>query len=414
MSKVTIEAAGQELDLAKGIGFGLNYAIDDVKKVESKNSNYSKTITLAGSKNNNKLLGGLFDINADFTFFNPNFKVEAKIIRDSSTVLEGFLQLKSIEKDTDNFQDGNLIVYKCVISSRTVDFQTDIKDKKLEDLDFSRFDHEYSYDNITNSWTHTSADVYVYPLLYKGSNAYLTRDFKPAIFHKAYLKRIAQEAGYTLSGSLMDENTTDGLHYSKEIIPFNGDLPQIDSVEIQRRLFQSGMAASAATLDSGTINASFINYTKGLTDLLVLNDDSTGANFDPNGHYNTTTNEYTVDIDGNYNVEFYIENLITHTSSGTEAWFSTVAYPSNPLNIDRKDTEAYPYYIQYQLFKNGVALGAASSVSVAAPTGDPIPVSFATFNALNGYTQTQTIYSTINAGNLKLNSGDVISIGYYI
>jgi hypothetical protein len=142
MSKVTIEVAGQELDLAKGIGFGLNYAIDDVKKVESKNSNYSKTITLAGSKNNNKLLGGLFDINADFTFFNPNFKVEAKIIRDSSTVLEGFLQLKSIEKDTANFQDGNLIVYKCVISSRTVDFQTDIKDKKLEDLDFSRFDHE--------------------------------------------------------------------------------------------------------------------------------------------------------------------------------------------------------------------------------------------------------------------------------
>ena len=65
MSKVTIEVAGSELDLAKGIGFGLNFAISDIKKIEAKNSNYSKTITLAGSKNNNKVLGGLFDVNAD-------------------------------------------------------------------------------------------------------------------------------------------------------------------------------------------------------------------------------------------------------------------------------------------------------------------------------------------------------------
>ena len=89
MSKVVIEALGQELDLAKGIGFGLNYSIDDVKKIESKNSNYSKTITLAGSKNNNKFLGGLFDINSDFTFFNPNFNANSfKSINNSNTKLQ--------------------------------------------------------------------------------------------------------------------------------------------------------------------------------------------------------------------------------------------------------------------------------------------------------------------------------------
>ena len=143
MNDIKIEIAGGEIDLAKGVGFGLNFAIDDIRKIESKNSNYSKTITLAGSKNNNKLLGGLFDINADFTFFNPNFKTEARIIVNSSTVIDGFLQLKSIEKQTDNQLDGNLIVYKCVISSKTIDFLTEIKDKKLNELDFNEFNTGY-------------------------------------------------------------------------------------------------------------------------------------------------------------------------------------------------------------------------------------------------------------------------------
>ena len=73
--------------------------------------------------------------------------------------------------------------------------------------------------------SHTSSDVYGYFLGHKNSNTYQTKDFKPAIFHKAYLKRIAQEAGYTLGGSLLDESTDEGAAYAKEIVPFNGDLP---------------------------------------------------------------------------------------------------------------------------------------------------------------------------------------------
>ena len=80
MNTAKLVIAGQEMDLKKGLGFGINYSIDDVRKIEKKNSNYSKTITLVGSREVNKLMGGLFDINADFTFFNPNKKTEAKII----------------------------------------------------------------------------------------------------------------------------------------------------------------------------------------------------------------------------------------------------------------------------------------------------------------------------------------------
>ena len=91
--------------------------------------------------------------------------------------MNGFLRLNSIEKDTDSNLSGNKIVYKCTVSSKSADFYSEIKDKKLTDLDFSRYDHDYTHSNIESSWGHTSSDVYVYPLLHKASNDYLTKDF---------------------------------------------------------------------------------------------------------------------------------------------------------------------------------------------------------------------------------------------
>ena len=51
---IKIVLTDSEIDLAKEIGFGLNYSIDDIRNIEKKNTNYSKTITLAGTDNNNK------------------------------------------------------------------------------------------------------------------------------------------------------------------------------------------------------------------------------------------------------------------------------------------------------------------------------------------------------------------------
>lgn len=316
MSKVVIEIAGAELDLAQGLGFGLNYQIDDVKNPTNRNGSYSKTITLAGTKNNNKILGGLFDVNADFTFFNPNIKTDAKIIIDSSTVLEGFMQLRSIKKVSNSYIDGNNIQYEVVIFSAATDFFSDIKGKNLSELDFSRFNHTYSKANIEASWTNTPADVYTYPLLYKNSNAYITKDFKPAIYHKAYLKRIAQEAGYTLGGTLMDTSTDEGAAYAKEIIPFNGDIPLIPDAEYDRRLFAAGMSGSTDNLNNQNIlggieNGNFGGLGFGVTSFTSFDDDTTPPFNDVNGHWNTTTNEYTIDADGSYQMNYKFNNKIT-------------------------------------------------------------------------------------------------------
>tara|TARA_R110002167_G_scaffold54889_3_gene156372 strand:- start:2458 stop:6339 length:3882 start_codon:yes stop_codon:yes gene_type:complete len=334
MSKVTIIANGVELDLEKDLGFGLNYSIDDIRKPESRNSNYSKTITLAGSKANNKFFGSLYDVNTDFTFFNPNIKTEAKIVIDSSTVLDGFLRLKDIEKESDSNQSGNKIVYKCTISSKAVDFLTEIKEKLIADLNFNRFSHVYNYANIVSSWSHDYKNVYTYPLLKNDDslNNYNTSDFKPAIFYKAYLNRIAQEAGYSIKGSLMDSTTEEGAAFDKEVIPFGGVIPLIPQSEYDRRKFQAGMNASDFVISDELVPSDF---TKPYTDLTIFNNDSTGGNFDNGGVWNNTTNIYTIDRNGNYdiNLNYNIEQSfsskrdVTITQAASSAIFINFSNP---------------------------------------------------------------------------------------
>ena len=109
------------LDVNKISGFGLNYAIADIKKIESKNASYSKTIILPGTKNNNVELGNLHSINSDFTFFNPNVKTSAHILVNDTVVMKGYFQLKNVKKISNSDQEGNNIQYEIVFFDDTVD-----------------------------------------------------------------------------------------------------------------------------------------------------------------------------------------------------------------------------------------------------------------------------------------------------
>ena len=400
MSKVTIEVAGSELDLAKGIGFGLNFAISDIKKIEAKNSNYSKTITLAGSKNNNKVLGGLFDVNADFTFFNPNIKTPARIIVDSSTVMDGFLQLKSIEKETDNMLDGNLITYKCVVSSKTVDFMTAIKDKKLNELDLTEFSHPYTYTSINTSWTNTYKDVFTYPMPYTNSNDIHTGDFKPAIFHKAYLLRIARDAGYKLSGSLMDDSTPEGDAYAHEVIPYQGVDPIVlEAADITQRSFDAVYSADIDTNTAATITNTANALAVPIETLIF---DSEGLTQNTAALYNYTTGIHTVLKDGNYGFRQGLQFDFEFSTASVEA-FQQVVDPFGNI-VQNGD---YSYDIVFSLYKNGNPTQYAATQSKLVPKAT---TGVSTFNAGNSYTVITTVAKTNVYPTVSLIAGDTIEL----
>lgn len=381
---IKIQLTTAEIDLAKEIGFGLNYSIDDIRNIEKKNTNYSKTITLAGTDNNNKILGGLFDVNSDFTFFNPNLKTPAKIVVNSETVIDGFLQLKSIEtKDK--------IVYKCVINSNAVDFFSDIKDKKLSDLDLSSYNHTYDKTNIENSWNNTRG--YVYPLMFKDDLDYLTTDFKPAIFHKEYLKRIALEAGYSLGGSLMDETTEEGGHYAKEVIPYNGKDVAISEAELERRLFKVGQTSSTINFVGNTIGSGQDLAVTTLR-LEVLDNEI----FDNGNLYSAY--KYTIDTNGTYSVKFNFNGQIRFSSNGVDAYKSTANFVEGRIFGGN-----YLATIQFRIYKNG------------SPTNYKYIKTFNTPDELtssNGYTETTALNFLIQTPNLNLLASDEIEIKYIV
>ena len=62
------------LDMDQNFDVAIQYSIADIRNVSKRNAAYSKTVVLPGTKNNNFWFGNLFDVNADFTAFNPNVK----------------------------------------------------------------------------------------------------------------------------------------------------------------------------------------------------------------------------------------------------------------------------------------------------------------------------------------------------
>jgi len=94
------------LDLTNEIETDFTFAIDDVNDFGSKNTSYSKTITIAGNGNNNQIFGFVFDLgNANFTDntlpnvnynFNASKSANCKIFLDKIQIFKGVLRLLEI------------------------------------------------------------------------------------------------------------------------------------------------------------------------------------------------------------------------------------------------------------------------------------------------------------------------------
>ena len=324
--------SGDVLDVASEFGMGIDYSIEDIIDPSKRKSSFTKTIILTGTKNNNKIFGYLFDVNSDFTYFNPSFKTDCKIVVDGTVILDGFLQLKKIDKQA----SGDLIHYEVVVYQEAADFFSSMGENFISDIDFSELDHTYNGTDIGNSWVHTYEDGYVYPLFYKNSRAYTTQDFKPSIFLRYYLDKIASENGFTLGGSFMNNDLM-----NSEIIPFNGDEIKVSDANLASRQFEARTAG--AHINSFSKN-NIWSDTNSFA-LVQLTDD---AATDPSNIWNTTTNTWTVNTTGQYSLPVQLGYAIIMTApSNTWLRQDSTGNGDTPLAI----------WLEIQAFKNGVPFG---------------------------------------------------------
>jgi hypothetical protein len=219
------------LDLSKDLSTEYTYAIDDIQDFSSRNTNFSKTITLPGNAVNNKLFGHIFDFNnanfynesADNVGYNFNASKAAScvIYVDKIQIFKGILRLLEITIDR------GTIEYECAVFGELGGFVSAVGNKKIEELDFSAYDHQWSRDNIVNSWEQASGTTasgygYYYPLIdygqYSENNKrdWKVGAFRPALFVREYMDKIITGAGYTYTSDFFDSNL-----FKRLIIPNN-------------------------------------------------------------------------------------------------------------------------------------------------------------------------------------------------
>lgn len=219
------------LDLSQDLSSEFTYAIDDIQDFASRNTNFSKTIVLPGNAVNNKLFGHIFEFGSANFFnelddnvgynFNATKAASCVIYVDKIQIFKGILRLLEITIDR------GTIEYECAVFGELGGFVNAIGNAKLEDLDFSQYDHAWNYTNIVDSWNQASGTTangygYYYPLIDYGQVSHSNKKnwnfsaFRPAMFVKEYMDKIITNAGYTYESQFFNTD-----FFKRLVIPNN-------------------------------------------------------------------------------------------------------------------------------------------------------------------------------------------------
>ena len=247
--RTEIYIENQRLDLYKDISAEFTYNIDDVKDFSSRNTNFSKTIILPGNATNNKLFGHIFEFGSS-NFYNPaadnvgyNFNAAKSaaclIYVDRIQLFKGVIRLLEI------VIDNGSIEYECAVFGELGGFISALGISKLEDLDFSDYDHSWTTTNIENSWQTINGSGYYYPLIDYGQvstnkSSYQVSALRPALYVREYVDKLITDSGYTYESSFFDTAV-----FRRLIIPNN----QKDFSAYNVNYFQANVEARYDTID---------------------------------------------------------------------------------------------------------------------------------------------------------------------
>ena len=382
---ISIFVDNKQIDVTDDIDLLITRSIADIREPEKRTSDWSKTVTLPGTKVNNTLFTYIFDVALDILgngqfapSFNPNKKADVVVLNDGLEQLRGFIRLIQI-----NVLDKNLIEYECSLHGQTADLFTSISNSKLSDLDFGEYNHTLNRVNVVDSWASSIikngisqpfnlGEGYVYAQILDkfattGTNASQWRvdDHIPCLYAKTIIDKIFDNVGYEYS----TDSFFNSERFKRLIVPFNNYGLNSDESAALNRLFQAQVSG---------INTYAYNQT------IQFNNDSTGGNFDNGGNYNVSTYKYTAPFSGDY--DFYL-TLNANYSTATPQ-------PNDYVQCD------------FAIYKNGVFAGLTplfrSTTSVNSWDFDA--TNYATVNCLSGDQIEIKLNQVYTSGNLPIAS----------
>lgn len=332
------------LDLKENTDIPINMAVADIKNITSRKGTFSKTIKLAGSKNNNILLNNYFDVNVIEGTFNINTLQKCIVLENNIPIVENaYLQLIAVNKIQSTNQHDALVEYDVVIKNNASDFFTKIGNGELTDLDFSGYDHTYNSTNVTASFSNDYTDVYKYVMPYNFSAYdYNLKEWLPGIYAIQYWDRIFSNAGYEYEWTSL---ASDNIRFDKLIIPYNGDSPKL--TEEEQILYK--VIADLSAPDTITFTPPVGNPSSFSDQIIIDNEIQDNNNdYDPVlGEYDTplyvaSSNLINIKVDIDFDVILTNTNLLTATLTQTSGQPSLVGrLRVTPMLFIRKNGNPY-------------------------------------------------------------------------
>lgn len=358
---------GSLVDISQDAPFPLTFNISDIKDLNARKGNKSKTITLPGTKNNTALMLSVFTLsstdnisgsNSNFVDFDPSIKAECQYYQNGLLEFNGVAQLMSCK-----LLDG-VWSFDITLVSDTIDYISRLAKIKVNELGWSEYNHALTYDNQQDTWSGIiqlngspssnydsqgwTGKGYYYGLIDYGFTRPAPATFEvdhipPQVFCYDILEKAFAYCGITWSSVFLESQ-----RFKKMLMAYaGGDLPTITQVQADN---DSLFTTEDNNPDGYIFNGSFISY----TDPDVLS-----------GYINTFNQQFS----DNYDCTVTQDNLSQAQSAdpllfvaASEGLFNVNYYGDHDVNINisGNGSGAYTingsYSVRIFIYKNNIPM----------------------------------------------------------
>lgn len=321
----------------------ITYQVADIRKLDGKNSSYSKSISLPDTDNNRKVLENIHWL-GNAGGFNPKRKTKCYVMVDTIIVFEGYIQVLEY-----NMRAVDGPEYVVNLSSSVRNFRSAISDTLLEELPWGNISEKWDYQHVQDSWNPAINKEVFYPFIDYGWNlktqllgglfgadygdppaaeagslikaqgvSVFTENFYPAIYLKSYIDRIFRKAGFTY-----DSDFFNSQFFRSLIVPYNGsrymqryDVGDNPTTSFAYDKYFSVGNSTEAELFAGSPVASTTNYFP-----IPMSVESGGSFSDINGFWDTTSWEYHQVRTDVYQQKFILDFRFSVQRISTGDWF---------------------------------------------------------------------------------------------
>ena len=244
---------GRLVDINQDAPFPLTFNISDIKDLNARKGNKSKTITLPGTKNNTSLMLSVFTLSvtenisgtdSDFVDFDPSIKAECQYYQNGLLEFNGVAQLMSCK-----LMNG-VWSFDITLVSDTIDYISRLTKIKVNELGWSEYNHALTYANQQDTWNGTiqlngspssnqdsqgwTGKGYYYGLIDYGftrptPSTFGVEHIPPQVFCYEVLQKAFNYAGITWDSDFLESQL-----FKKLLMAYpGGDLPTITQAQAE-------------------------------------------------------------------------------------------------------------------------------------------------------------------------------------